>query len=98
MNTDRTGWSLWSRNSFCRSGRSGSSFSIGSVGSFFSIGVGRLGVLRVLGRLVGELRLGAVEHVVALRALAPEPPRALDRATASTERSGVKFGAIVPPN
>jgi hypothetical protein len=34
----RTGWSLWSKNSFCSIGSVGSSFSIGSVGSFFSIG------------------------------------------------------------
>jgi hypothetical protein len=33
----RTGWSLWSKNSFCSIGSVGSSFSIGSVGSFFSI-------------------------------------------------------------
>ena len=34
---ERTGWSLWSRNSFLSIGSVGSSFSIGSVGSFCSI-------------------------------------------------------------
>jgi hypothetical protein len=34
----RTGFSLWSTNSFCSIASAGSSFSIGSIGSFASIG------------------------------------------------------------
>ena len=73
----RTGFSLWSRNSFCSIASSESSFSIGSIGSFASVG-SRLRALGLLGRLV-RVFASVLSSMSALSVLSPVAPRRVDR-------------------